>query len=131
MVSAPHPESVIRTADGRDVQLKVHQCDWSGEHPENSLPAISECFRERVARAEIDLAILADEDFLIVHDLDLAHATDGSGRVDTTGCVEAKRLYLARDGVATREHPALLSEVVEAIVDQQSPTLLELDLKDW
>ena len=72
MVEAPHPQSVIRMQSGRVVQLKVHQCVWSGEYPGNSLQAVQECYRARVARAEIDLAILSDEDFLVVHDLALA-----------------------------------------------------------
>jgi hypothetical protein len=101
MPEAPHPESVIRLGGGggggdgdglvpRTVQLKVHQCVWSGDLPENSLPAIQECYRERVARAEIDVAILRDTDFLVVHDLNLAASTDGSGRVDETRCRDTR-----------------------------------------
>jgi len=127
-----HPESIIRLDSGREVQLKVHQCVWSGELPENSLPAIRECYRERVARAEIDVAILRDTDFLVVHDLNLASATDGSGRVDETACRETRGLRLVTHaGARTSESPALLSEVVEAIANEPYPTLLELDLKDW
>ena len=43
-----HPDSVIRTASGREVQLKVHRCLWSGAYPENSLSAIAECCRIRL-----------------------------------------------------------------------------------
>jgi glycerophosphoryl diester phosphodiesterase len=131
MVGAPHALSVIRTASGREVQLKVHQCVWSGDYPANSLPAIHDCFHAHVARAEIDLAALADQDFLVVHDLDLAHATDGQGRVGETSASDAKRLYLSEHGRVTSEHPALLSEVASAIAAEPYPTLLELDLKDW
>ncbi len=126
----PHPESVIRSA-GRDVQVKVHQCVWSGALPENSLPAILECYQEHVARAEIDVAILRDCDFLVVHDLDLAKATDGTGRVDATSCSESQHLHLTHAGTVTAERPPLLSEVVEAIAAEPYPTILELDLKDW
>jgi glycerophosphoryl diester phosphodiesterase len=127
-----HPESVIRLDSGREVQLKVHQCVWSGDLPENSLPAILECYRERVARAEIDVAILRDTDFLVVHDLNLARATDGSGRVDETACRDTRGLRLVtHNGVRTDQRPPLLSEVVEAIAAEPYPTALELDLKDW
>ena len=68
---APHPDSVIRAPDGRAVFLKVHRCLWSGEQPENSLPAILECYQARVARAEIDIAMLHDADFLVTHDATL------------------------------------------------------------
>jgi glycerophosphoryl diester phosphodiesterase len=127
----PHAESVICTAGGREVQLKVHQCVWSGDFPANSLPAIRECFQVHVARAEIDLAMLRDEDFLIAHDLNLARATDGQGRVDETPRSAVERLHLAHGGVPTSERPVVLSEVAAAIAGEPYPTLLELDLKDW
>ncbi|MGI9145859.1 MAG: glycerophosphodiester phosphodiesterase [Chloroflexota bacterium] len=131
MVEVPHPLSVISTAAGRTVPLKVHQCVWSGEFPPNSLAAILDCYRARVARAEIDVAMLADQDFLVAHDLELAGPTDGYGRTDETTRSEAARLYLMHRGVRTSAHAALLSEVVEAIRHEPYPTLLELDLKDW
>ena len=69
MVDGPHPDSVLRYGvSGRQVQLKVHQCVWSGNSIPNSLAAIQDCYRARVAWAEIDIAMLADEDFLVVHD---------------------------------------------------------------
>ncbi|HEY0582230.1 MAG TPA: glycerophosphodiester phosphodiesterase family protein, partial [Chloroflexota bacterium] len=105
------------------MQLKVHQCLWSGNYPPNSLPAIVECYRAHVARAEIDLAMLADEDFLVAHDLDLARVTDGQGRVDETSRGQAERLHLAHHGVATSERPVLLSEVASAIAREPYPTL--------
>ena len=127
----PHAESVIRSPSGREVQLKVHQCVWSGEYPGNSLPAIRECFRAHVARAEIDIAMLRDADFLVFHDSDLSDASDGQGSVAQTSRADATRLHLQDGGLTTGEHPPLLSEVVDTIVDEPYPTLLELDVKDW
>jgi glycerophosphoryl diester phosphodiesterase len=131
MVGGPHPDSVIRTESGLEVQLKVHQCVWSGEFPGNSLPAIRECYRARVARAEIDIAMLADRDFLVVHDVDLTRATDGAGLVGDTPLRAAERLRLRHAGRETDERVVLLSQVVEAIATEPYATLLELDLKDW
>ena len=132
MVDGPHPDSVLRYGlSGRQVQLKVHQCVWSGNHVPNSLPAVQECYQARVARAEIDIAMLADEDFLVVHDIDLADATTGHGRVEDTTRVQVGRLRLMRDGLASTERPPLLSEVADTIAREPYPTLLELDLKDW
>jgi hypothetical protein len=42
----PHEDSIVRAPDGRQVPVKVHRCVWNGAYPENSLPAIAECFRE-------------------------------------------------------------------------------------
>ena len=58
------PVSVLRAPDGRQLELKVHGCVWSGEFPENSLAAIRECLLAPVARAEIDFNVLRDGDFL-------------------------------------------------------------------
>ena len=129
MLARPHPESVIAWA-GREVQLKVHQCVWSGEHVANSLPAILDCYRDHVARAEIDVAMLRDEDFLIVHDRQLHISTDGQGCVHTTSRAEAERLHLRQDGQQTSQPVTTLSEVAQAIASEPYPTLLELDLKD-
>ena len=131
MVGAPHAESVIGGPDGRLIQLKVHQCAWNAAAVPNSLPAILDCYQQHVARAEIDVAILHDQDFLIVHDTDLSHATDGRGRVDQTRCADTGRLHLLRAGRPSAERPALLSEVAAAIAGEPFPTVLELDLKDW
>ena len=115
----------------RQVQLKVHQCVWSGEFVPNSLAAVLDCYRAPVARAEIDVAILQDEDFLVVHDVDLRKATNGEGRVETTTRSVAERLRLRHDGDPTSERVATLSQVAEAIASEPYPTILELDLKDW
>src|SRR5438309_2354301 len=132
MVGGPHPDSVLRYGgSGRQVQLKVHQCVWRGSSMPNPLAAIQDCYRARVARAEIDIAMLADEDFLVVHDTALADATTGRGRVEDTTRVQAGQLRLTRDGLVSSERPPLLSEVADAIAREPYPTLLELDLKDW
>jgi glycerophosphoryl diester phosphodiesterase len=131
MATAVHPQSVIRTPDGRQVDLKIHQCVWSGDYVPNSLPSVLDCYRAHVARAEIDIAMLRDQDFLVVHDLDLAHATDGRGRVDEVTAAQAGRLRLLQGGHPTTELAPLLSQVVAAIAAEPFPTLLELDLKDW
>ncbi|MHB8620503.1 MAG: glycerophosphodiester phosphodiesterase [Chloroflexota bacterium] len=125
-----HPSSVLPAAGGGQVELKVHRCLWSGDYPENSLPAIRECFRERVARAEIDVCMLGDEDFLVVHDSDLAGSTTGSGPVGETTRGEVARLRLCAHGRCLAERPPLLTEVVGAMAGVDGPTLLQLDAKD-
>ena len=49
------------------MELKVHRATWSGEHPQNSLAGLRECYRERVARVEIDFRTAGD-DFVVTHD---------------------------------------------------------------
>ncbi len=50
------------------MELKVHSARWSGEHQENSLAGLRECYRERVARVEIDFRSDANG-FIVAHDV--------------------------------------------------------------
>jgi glycerophosphoryl diester phosphodiesterase len=131
VVDSPHPDSLITTPDGRTVYLKVHRCLWSGEYPENSLLAIQECYRERVARVEIDINILRDADFLVTHDPDLDRMTTGTGLVAETTRSEATRLRFRHAGAVSSERPSLLSDVVDAIRAEPFPTMMELDAPDF
>ncbi len=126
-----HPDSYFRTASGREVQLKAHRCNWSGEYPENSLPAIEECLRAPVARAEIDLWMLQDADFLVAHDLEEGYGMVAGGRRcrDLTRS-EAGDLRLAWKGEATAHRPPLFAEVVAMIASIPGPTVVELDMQD-
>jgi glycerophosphoryl diester phosphodiesterase len=127
-VAGLNPESVIRTVTGREVQLKAHRCLWSGAHPANSLPAIAECYRAAVARAEIDLHMLRDADFLVLHDSELDHTTTGTGPVSNLTRQGAQALRIRFGGGVSAERPPLFSEVIALIRAQASPTVLELDL---
>jgi glycerophosphoryl diester phosphodiesterase len=126
----PHPDSQVRLANGRALTLKVHRCLWSGDHPENSLAAVEECFHAGVARAEIDLHLLQDADFLVTHDADLSVHTTGAGLVRHTTRREAQRLAFCCGGRVTDHRPPLLSEVTAAIAELPAGTVLELDVKD-
>src|SRR5215471_11050898 len=106
----PHPLSVLCTRDERLVELKIHGCVWSGEFPENSLPAIEECLKQPVARAEIDINLLRDADFLVTHDSHLDGATTGSGRVRETSRMAARQLQCRWRGRVWNECPPLLSD---------------------
>jgi glycerophosphoryl diester phosphodiesterase len=121
---------VLRAADGRIVQLKIHGCVWSGAFPENSLAAIGECLQSPVARAEIDINLLRDADFLVTHDTQLDSATTGSGPVRETTRAEASALRCRWRGRVWEQRPSLLSEVVDLLQTHPSPTTLELDAKD-
>jgi glycerophosphoryl diester phosphodiesterase len=131
-----HPESVLRAPDGRLVQLKVHRARWDDALPENSLAALAACLAARVARAEIDIAMLADREFLVFHDDTLDRGTTGRGRADALTADAARALRLRGRGTGDRpgestEHPLpLLGDVVALLRETPAPTVLELDAKD-
>jgi glycerophosphoryl diester phosphodiesterase len=124
------PTSVLRAPDGRQVELKVRGCVWSGEFPENSLAAIRECLTTPVARAEIDFNALRDGDFLVTHGTRLESATTGRGPVRLATRQEAAQLQCRWRGRVWDQRPPLLSEVVDLLRVQASLTVLELDVKD-
>jgi glycerophosphoryl diester phosphodiesterase len=127
-IAAATPESVLQTAGGRMVEIKAHRCLWSGNFPENSLPAIEECFSQKVSRAEIDLHMLRDADYVVLHDDDLTGSTDGTGCTGDLTRAGAAALRLRAEGTVTSYRPPLFSQVVAAIGDGPSCTLLELDI---
>lgn len=126
---APHPDSVV-SVDGRTVALKVHRCLWSGDHPANSLAAITECARAMVARAEIDVQALQGGGFAVLHDDTLDRTTTGSGPVFGLDRGALAELRLRWRGTVTEHRPALLADAVEAIRSAPPGTIFELDLKD-
>jgi glycerophosphoryl diester phosphodiesterase len=122
--------SVLRAPDGREVQLNVRGCVWSGELPENSLAAIRECLTAPVERAEIAFSLLRDGDFLVTRDTQLDRSTTGSGPVRLTTRREAAQLQCRWRGQVWEHRPPLLSQVVDLLRAQEAPTLLELNSND-
>ncbi len=126
----PHPDSFFQTASGREVQLKVHRCLWSADYPENSLAALEECLRAPVARTEIDLHMLQDSDFLVVHDASALSNAGDMGPFRDTLRQEVSGFRLIHRGEVSSHRPMLFSEAADAIACIPSPTLIELDMKD-
>jgi glycerophosphoryl diester phosphodiesterase len=120
---AAHPDSLLVRPDGSRVWLKVHRCVWSGRLTPNSLDAVRECHRARVARAEIDLWLLRDADGIVDHDGRLRIPGRGAVRAD-----EVDRRDVLR--VPPEVRPALLSELVEVVREEPYPTRIEIDIKD-
>ncbi len=106
-MNAVHPRSVLQAAGGREVFLKVHQCIWSGRFHGNTLESIEECLAEGVARAEIDVMMLPERDWLVFsHEFTLDMRDQLGFRAPT------------------------LREVVELLTRIAAPTLIELDMMD-
>ena len=118
-----HPDSFVIGRGGSPVWLKVHRCVWSGRHAPNSLAAVRECHRARVARAEVDLWLLRDADGVIDHDglIELP----GRGRVSAADLDRGDLLAMSAGS-----RPPLLSELVALVQAEIYPTVIELDLKD-
>ena len=130
MSMEPHPDSVVCTQSGQALYPKAHRCSWSGTYRENSQAAIQECHRLRVARAEIDVSMLCDADFLVTHDSELERTTTGTGAAKNTTRRQAQELRIRWRDAVSDHRPPLLSDLVAAMSDWPPATLLELDVQD-
>ncbi len=94
----------------------------------NSLEAIRASLGAGAACIEIDVTALADEDFLLVHDPDLASETTGSGPVGQYTASQARILHFKE--AAGLICVPLLSDVVSAFYASPGGTRLQIDFKD-
>jgi glycerophosphoryl diester phosphodiesterase len=95
-------------------------------YPPNSLGAIRNCLEMAAAFIEIDVTALKSGDYLLVHDPVLEHETSGHGAVGMAE-PDAVRGLVYR---GTSEALALLSQVVQALVESGSSTRLQIDYKN-
>lgn len=127
-----NPESVLRAGIGLGVQVSAHRALWSGAFPGNSLAAIDECFQLRVARAEIDVRMLQDSDYAVLHGERLEATTDGIGSALalSRSQIDSLHLLVSEDEPGVVNQVPLLSDVVSLVLNRPGPTVLEVDLQD-
>lgn len=97
--------------------------------PPNSLAAVRACLDAAADVIEVDISALEDQDFLLVHDDDLANETSGSGPVRRCRADRARELRVRHNGGETAHPVALLSDVVALVLAHPATTQLQLDLK--
>ncbi|MBK9749913.1 MAG: hypothetical protein IPO91_24490 [Chloroflexi bacterium] len=113
-------------------QIVHHMAALDAAHnAPNSLNAVEACLAANAAAIEVDIMPLAGEDFLLVHDDVLESETTGQGRVSECTPETAKKLQLKQRGgsVVSDQVPALLTEVVAAMLGAPARTRLQLDYK--
>jgi glycerophosphoryl diester phosphodiesterase len=87
------------------------------------------CLDVGAQAVEIDISLMADGDFLLLHDELLQHATSGSGPVAAVTTDQARGLYLTWQGAVTEEPVGLLSQALDLVSGHPQPVELQLDLK--
>jgi glycerophosphoryl diester phosphodiesterase len=78
---------------------------------------------------EVDISLMADGDFLLLHDGVLDGGTSGSGPVVALTADQAMDLYLTWQGTVTEEPVGLLSQALDLVSSCSQPVELQLDLK--
>jgi hypothetical protein len=121
-----HPLSVLRAPDGRQVQLNVRGCVWSGDFPVNSLAAISECLTAPVARATIDFTWPRDSDFLSAV-VDLLRTQASPSVLQLTATDVAPWPYSRVDQLATLLEPVRGQVIVASCADWNLRRLVQVD----
>lgn len=118
--------------DGHRTWLKWHRARRTVTDPEFTASRILEAMRVG-ASVEVDLVIHADGGFAILHDLELEHATTGTGLVRNTSA-EALRSLNLRDpkGAPIAERVMLLEDLCALLADNPAhpDALLQLDFKE-
>ena len=103
-----------------------HSAALDRAYPPNSLDAVEASLAYGAACIEIDIAALADSDFISVHDLDLSSMTTGAGLAADCSSSAARDLRYKDTDIPV----ALLSEIVDAVDQAGDSCRLQLDLKD-
>lgn len=98
--------------------------------PPNSLEVIRTSLDYGAQFIELDITALAEADYLLVHEPELASETTGSGPVADCTPQQASQLFYQRKGAATPYHAARLSQVVALLVEHPNKADVQLDFKN-
>jgi glycerophosphoryl diester phosphodiesterase len=114
--------------NGRQVSLKYHKLlSGRGLHPPNSLAALEEIVGGGAEVIEFDIRVLADGDFVLLHDATLDRETTGTGPAALHTAEGVKRLHHR----GTEVPLTLMSEVADVLGRHQGQALkVQVDVKD-
>jgi len=112
-----------------DLLLIHHMANRDHEHPPGSLPALRACLEAGAHLIEIDVSLLADNQFALLHGPLLEHETTGSGPIRAHTTQQVRQLRHLYHGKVTGVAVGLLSEAVELLQQHQDAVELQLDLK--
>ncbi|GAC1363988.1 MAG: hypothetical protein NVSMB42_23740 [Herpetosiphon sp.] len=110
----------------------IHHAANRGIHfPPSSFPGLKHCLDANARVIEVDIIPLLNGDFVLFHDENLEHGTDGQGPVVKLTAAEASRLHHVWNGAVTTTEVTLLSQLIETIRAYPALHELQLDLKPY
>lgn len=112
-----------------DLLLIHHMANRDHEHPAGTLPALRACLEAGARVIEIDISLLADNQFALLHGPLLEDETTGSGPIRAHTTEQVRELRHLYHGKGTGVAVGLLSEAVELLQQYPGPVELQLDLK--
>jgi len=112
-----------------DLLLIHHMANRDHEHPPGTLPALRACLEAGARAIEIDISLLADNQFALLHGPLLEDETTGSGPIRAHTTEQVRELRHLYQGKVTTVRVGLLSQAVELLRKYPGPVELQLDLK--
>src|SRR5919106_1634441 len=111
-----------------DLLLIHHMANRDHEHPPGTLPALRACFEAGARVIEIDISLLADNQFALLHGPLLEHETTGSGPIRDHTTEQVRELRHLHQGKVTGVAISFLSEAIELLRQYPGSVELQLDL---
>ena len=113
------------------VLLVHHAAKGQHNYPPNSIRALQACLDARARIIEMDISLLADGEFVLLHGPTLERDTTGSGPVSAHTAGQVSSLRFVWEGLETDEPLSLLGPAAELLYDHPLPIELQLDLKAY
>jgi glycerophosphoryl diester phosphodiesterase len=123
---------VALTRDGHRTFLKWHRARRRAADPAFTGRRILEAMAAG-ASVEVDLVLHADDGFAVLHNLDLARETTGTGAVRATPAAKLRNLHLRDNAGAPLADRVMLLEDLAALIAREGAhpeALLQLDYKE-
>jgi glycerophosphoryl diester phosphodiesterase len=111
------------------ILLVHHSANRDHNHPSGSLPALQACLEADARAVEIDISLLADGQFALLHGPTLERETTGSGPIAALTSEQVRALQHVQRGEVTEVGVGLLSEALDLLRQYPSTAELQLDLK--
>ncbi len=126
-------------------QIIAHR-GFSGRYPENTLLAFAKAIEAGAEMIELDVHLTADEQIVVIHDLELGRTTDGIGPVDAYTLEELRKFNAAKlwPGLPFEPIPTLRAvlaltqgkvqvniELKNAARQRRLPELVAAELSKW
>jgi glycerophosphoryl diester phosphodiesterase len=111
------------------ILLVHHSANRDHTHPSGSLPALQACLEAGARAVEIDISLLADGEFALLHGPTLDRETTGSGPIAALTSEQVRALHYVRRGEITGVGVGLLPEALDLLRQYPGTAELQLDLK--
>jgi glycerophosphoryl diester phosphodiesterase len=111
------------------ILLVHHAANRDHAHPPTSLPALQACLEAGARAVEVDISLMADGQFALLHGPMLERETTGSGPIAALTSEQVRALHYVRQGQPTQVPVGLLPDALDLLRRYPGTVELQLDLK--